>query len=95
MTTISQYVKVMRDAQADAARRLGMDLATTDKAFRIAALSALAVQAVVVKALVDKGVITDTELLTALNAMRASGYRPAEEPVNPAPWDTTPVTGVG
>lgn len=94
MTSVPQYTKVLRDTQADIARRLGVDLAYSDKNSRVAAISAMAVQAILIKALVDKGVFTDTDLLTAVNTLRYSPWKPADEPVIPVPWDITPVTGV-
>lgn len=94
MTTIPQYVKIMRDTQWDIAKRLGADISATDQQTRIALLSNLSVQAVLIKLLVDKGIVTDAELLTAVNALRSSPWQPPREPPQPAPWDTTPVTGV-
>lgn len=95
MSTIPQYVKIMRDAAWDIAERFGVDITQEPKASRAELLSLLAVQSVLIKALVDKGVITDTELLTAVNAMRSSPWSPGSLPVRPVDWDTTPVTGVG
>lgn len=94
MTTIPQYVKIMRDAMWDIAERFGVDLQYEDKALRAGLLATLAAQAVLIKALVDKGVITDQELLTAINAMRSSPWSPGHLPVHPVIWDTDPVTGV-
>jgi hypothetical protein len=95
MSTIPQYVKIMRDAMWDIAQRFGVDLTQEPKATRAVMLSNLAVQAVLIKALVDKGVITDTELLAAINAMRSSPWSPGPLPVRPVDWDTVPVTGIG
>jgi len=94
MTTIPQYVKVMRDAMWDIAERFGVDLQYEDKAMRAGLLAALSAQAVLIKVLVDKGVITDQDLLTAVNAMRSSPWSPGSLPVHPVVWDTAPVTGV-
>lgn len=94
MTSIEQYTKIMRDAQVDVARKLGMSLAYADKQSRVLALSALTVQAVLVKTLVDKGVLTGAELLAAINTVRSPSYAPSPIPVEPEPWDTTSVTGV-
>jgi len=95
MSTIPQYVKIMRDAAWDIAERFGVDITQEPKASRAELLSLLAVQSVLIKALVDKGVITDAELLTAVNAMRSSPWSPGPLPVRPVDWDTVPVTGVG
>jgi hypothetical protein len=95
MSTIPQYVKLMRDAMWDIAKRFGVDLSQEPKSTRAALLSDFAVQAVLIKALVDKGVITDQELLTAINAMRSSPWSPGVLTVRPVDWDTQPVTGIG
>lgn len=84
----------MRDAQWEIARKLGADMSTADRQTRVLMLSSLAVQAVLIKVLVAKGVTTDAELLGALNAARSdTSYLPPVEPVTPEVWDTTPVTG--
>jgi len=94
MATIPQYVKIMRDLAWDIGRRLGTDLSFEPKPTRTAMLSVLSVQAVLLDILVKKGVLTDTDLLQAVNAVRASAWGPTPEPVTPAPWETAPVTGV-
>jgi hypothetical protein len=95
VSTIPQYVKIMRDAMWDIAKRFGVDMSQEPKATRAALLSDFAVQAVLIKTLVDKGVISDAELLAAINAMRASPWSPGQLPVRPVDWDTVPVTGIG
>lgn len=94
MATIPQYTTVMRNLQWDICRRLGVDMTTATSTERALAISGLAVQAVLINLLVTKGVITDQELLVAVNAVRQSPWLPAQEPVNPVPWDTAPVTGI-
>jgi hypothetical protein len=94
VATIAQYTKIMRDTQADIARKLGVDLSSADQQTRAIALSALAVQAMLIKVLVDKGVVSNAELLAASNAVRSANYMPQPEPAEPVLWDTTPVTGV-
>jgi hypothetical protein len=81
MTTIPTYVQQMRDRQAVIARKLGSDIGQVDKQTRVANLSLLVLLAAVIKTLVDKGVITDAELLATLNAARDDTY--ADEPLNP------------
>lgn len=93
MATIPQYTTVMRNLQWDICRRLGVDMATATSTERALAVSCLAVQATLINLLVTKGVVTNTELLAAVNAVRQSPWLPAQEPVNPVPWDTDPVTG--
>lgn len=94
MASIVQYVKIMRDAQWDIAQKLGADLSAADRQTRVEMLSALAVQAVLIEVLVTKGVLTDAELLLAINSARTdTSYSPPTEPVMPVVWDTTMVTG--
>jgi hypothetical protein len=94
MATIPQYVTVMRNLQWDICKRLGVDMTTATSTERALALSALAVQATLINLLVTKGVVTDAQLLAAVNAVRSSPWQPAQEPVNPTDWNTDPVTGL-
>lgn len=94
MTSVVQYVKIMRDTMWDVSLRFGVDMAYEDKSLRAGLLGVLAVQAVLIKSLVDKGVITDAELLAALNAVRASPWQPGHLPITPVEWETAPVTGM-
>jgi hypothetical protein len=94
MATIPQYVTVMRNFQWDICQRLGIDMATATATERALALSNLAVQATLINLLVSKGVITDQELLAAVNAVRSSPWKPPQEPEHPVDWNTTPVTGL-
>jgi hypothetical protein len=94
MATIPQYITVARNLQWDICQRLGVDMTTATSTERSLAISGLAVQAVLINLLVAKGVITDAELVAAVNAVRNSPWRPAQEPVNPVDWNTTPVTGI-
>lgn len=94
MTSVVQYTKIMRDAQWDVAKKLGVDLAYEDKSLRAMLLANLAVTATLIKVLVDTGNITDVQLLSAINVVRSAAYSPGVEPIDPVIWDTTPVTGV-
>lgn len=94
MTTIPQYAKILRDTMWDIAMRLGVDMSQEEKAVRAGLIATLTAQSVLIKALVDKGVITDQELLAAVNAVRSSAWQPGHLPVRPDFWDTAPVTGV-
>ncbi|HET6214915.1 MAG TPA: hypothetical protein VFE14_18755 [Micromonosporaceae bacterium] len=82
MTTIATYVQQMRDRQAVIARKLGADIGQVDKQTRVQNVATLVLIAAVIKTLVDKGVITDAELLATLNAARDDVYtdEPAEPP---------------
>lgn len=94
MATIPQYVTVARNMQWDICRRLGIDMTTATSTERALAISGLAVQATLINLLVTKGVITDQELLAAVNAVRQSPWFPPQEPEHPVDWNTTPVTGL-
>lgn len=94
MATIPQYITVMRNTSWDIAQRLGVDLQYESKSTRAELLSVLAVQAILINLLVQKGVISDTELIAAVNAVRASPWQPGALTDSPVPWDTAPVTGV-
>jgi hypothetical protein len=94
MATVPQYVTVMRNAAWDIAQRFGVDLQYETKADRAQLLSILAIQAILIDALVKKGVLTDAELLAAINAVRASPWQPGRLTERPVTWDTAPVTGI-
>jgi hypothetical protein len=72
MATVKAYVAAMRAAQQGVAAKLGSSLA--DKRTQVTVTSVLAVQAVLVKLLVDKGVVTDAELQAALNTAQGDAY---------------------
>lgn len=83
MATVKQYIQSMRSRQDMIARKFGCDISQADKQVRVLNLSVLALIAVVVKALVDKGVITDAELMAVMDAARDDAYQ--DEPVEPSP----------
>lgn len=94
MATIPQYVTIMRNTAWDIARRFGVDLQFEAKSDRAQMLGVLAVQATLIDLLVKKGVVTDAELLAAINAVRASPWQPGYLPERPVEWNTDPVTGI-
>jgi hypothetical protein len=94
MATIPQYVTVMRNTAWDLIRRFGVDLQYESKADRAEVIGVLAVQAILIDTLVKKGLITDAELLGAINAVRNSPWQPGQLTERPVEWDTTPVTGI-
>lgn len=85
MATVKQYVQQLRDAQRVIARKFGVDVYLTDKQTRAIVLSGLCLLAVVIKTLVDKGVITDADLKATLDAAKADLYpdEPVEPPLSP------------
>lgn len=76
MATVKQYVVNMRMAQRDVAIKLGSGL--NDKRSQVLVTSVLAILGVLIKLLVDKGVVTDLELQNALNSAQADTY--SDEP---------------
>lgn len=65
MATVKQYVTQLRTAQRQIANKLGVDVTQTDRQTRVIIRTILALLAVVIKVLVDQGVITDGQLQTA------------------------------
>jgi hypothetical protein len=94
MATLPQYVTVMRNTAWDLIKRFGVDLQYEAKSDRAEILGVLAVQAILIDALVKKGIITDAELLAAINAVRNSPWQPGYLTERPVEWDTAPVTGI-
>jgi hypothetical protein len=83
MATIPTYVNQMLTRQRAIAKRLGCDIRQADKPTRVLNLALLVMLAVVVKTLVDKGVITDQELMGTMDAARDGIYD--DEPIEPPP----------
>jgi hypothetical protein len=83
VATLAAYVQALRDRQVVIARKLGSDVSRSDKQTRVLNLSVLTLLATVIKTLVDKGVITDAELLATLDTARDGAY--ADEPAEPPP----------
>lgn len=79
MATVKAYVVAMRTAQKAVGVKLGSSL--DDKRSQVLVTSVLAILGVLVKLLVDKGVLTDAELQAALNAAQNDAY--ADEPDDP------------
>lgn len=83
MATVKVYIQALLDRQAVIARKFGTDITQTDKPNRVQNLALVALVAVLIKTLVDKGLITDAELTATLNAARDDTY--ADEPISPPP----------
>jgi hypothetical protein len=93
VTTIKQYAKNLRDTQYDIALKMGVDISRSDITTRVILLSGYVNQAIVLKTLVDAGVITDAALKATMDSVRTAVY--TMEPGQPTGWDDiTPVTGV-
>lgn len=83
MATVKQYVDVMRVRQDRMAEKFGVGLRSSRVEIRVLNLTVLALIAVVVKALVDKGVLTDAELVALMNGAADDGWD--REPIEPPP----------
>lgn len=81
MPTVKAYVAALSNRQQAIAMKYGADVTRTSKTTRVAIKSVLVLLAVVVKTLVDKGVVTDAELTATLDAARDDTYD--DEPVEP------------
>jgi hypothetical protein len=84
VTTIGQYGGVLRPAVEKFSASLGVDLAMESQSIRVAVVSVLFIVSILIKLLVDSGVITDSELLAELDTALAGRY-PPEPVVAPQP----------
>lgn len=78
MATIAQYVQKMRSTHQLVAWKMGTDVSGMQKSTRAAVAAVFVVVAVVVKTMVDKGLITDADLNAQLTALGDDVY--ADEP---------------
>lgn len=83
MASLATYVGQLWDRQRTIAVKFGADLSRADKQTRVLDRSLLVLLATVIKTLVDKGVLTDAELLATLDTARDAAY--ADEPIEPPP----------
>lgn len=81
MATVKQYIQALQDRQTIIAKKFGADITGADKQTRVMNLALLALIAVLVKTLVDKGLITDADLTGTLNLARDDNYQ--NEPLDP------------
>lgn len=70
MATVKQYVTVLQQREFVIARKLGSDVRRADKGDRVLNTAILILLSVLIKTLVDKGVITDGELSATLDGAR-------------------------
>jgi hypothetical protein len=85
VTTVKAYVSGIRSVVRNVSRYLGEDTGLEGRSERVAGMSILAALAVLIKLLVDKGVITDTDIQQAYAALNA----------DTASYPDAPVTQVG
>ena len=84
MATVKQYIVALRQRQDVIAKKLGCVISQEPKGARVINISLLALLSVLIKTLVDKGVITDAELVATLQAA-ADDVWPDEGPIVPPP----------
>ena len=93
MATLPQILKVLRDTAWDISMRFGADIKHSDKTLRAGLYGVLGVQSIILKRMLDKGLMTEAEMMAAINAVRTSDWTPERLTVQPQNWDTTPVSG--
>ena len=74
MATLKAYAKQLWGVQRVVAEKLGIQLAGAQLDQRALAISGDVTLAMLVKILTDKGVITDQELLTVANQVKAASF---------------------
>lgn len=85
MATIPVYVQKLWDAQQWIARQMGVDIRVISTEARVGILAQDLTTAVILKTLVDKGVVTDAELVTTMDAVRNAVYHRQPPEVIPPP----------
>jgi hypothetical protein len=88
MATVAAYVTQMLTRERVIAKKLGCDIRQADKPTRVLNLAMLVMLAVVVKTLVDKGVVTDADLLATMDTARDDAYN--DQPTEPPPPEPDP-----
>jgi hypothetical protein len=83
MTTIQQYVSTLYVKQDVVAAKLGVDLSRSSKSDRVMNRCTLILVAVLTKAIVDKGLATDAEMLALLDSAGSVAWD--DLPVDPPP----------
>lgn len=77
MANVRTYMGTLRNWQNFVANQVGTDLTTAPVAIRALAVAQAAIVGVLVKALVDKGVLTEQEIQAAANnAVQDPGWVP-------------------
>jgi hypothetical protein len=85
MATVAVYAQNLWDKFRIIARKFGAEPAVVDKQTRVLHMAQQVLLAAVIKALTDKGVVTDAELTAALNGARDDDWpgQPLEPPEPP------------
>lgn len=82
MTTVLQYVRAIRPVARNVSRTLGEDIGVQELSARIVLNMVLGMVCVLIKLLVDKGLVTDADVTTAFTVFNAT---PAVYPDVPDP----------
>ena len=85
MTTVRQYVQALRPVARNVGRAMGEDVGIQDRSLRITLNLVMGMVCVLIKLLVDKGLITDADITVAFTTFNNS---PASYPDVP---DPTPI----
>lgn len=70
MATVGQYVTQLWTEQRKLAKRLGADLGRADKPTRVLNMANLILAGIIIKVLVDKGVVTNADILSGIASAR-------------------------
>jgi hypothetical protein len=87
VATLKQYGRTLWDLQQTVCNRIGFDIRRAPSDQRAVLIAVDASFALILKALVDKGVFTDTELNAAVQAVRNTTFKPLETPPVNGPDD--------
>lgn len=100
MASLMNYARTLWDVQQTVSNKLGMDLRRASFEIRCAVLAVDASIALLIKVLTDTGVVSDANLNTAVQAVRAMNIEPlpTQPPVVPEDGSVIPppppITGV-
>lgn len=83
MATLKQYGRTLWDLQQTVGKRVGFDVRFSSLEFRAVLIMVDATFALLIKALVDKGVFTDVELNGAVQNVRNTTFAPLGKPPLP------------
>jgi hypothetical protein len=76
VATLKNYARTLWDVQQTVCNRIGMDLRQASFETRCVVICIDASLALLIKALVDKGVFSDLELNAAVQAVRSTTFNP-------------------
>jgi hypothetical protein len=91
MAALKVYGRTLWDLQQTVCNRIGFDLRRAPKEQQAVVIAVDAALSLVIKALVDKGLVTDLELNAAVQAVRNTSFKPLTDPPIFGP-DDSPAT---